>query len=233
MFRSVIFLLCTWVGMVQASELVVIRSTHESLFAKGDILNTQETVNLPMNVELTVVFDSGNPLTLKGPYQGKLADPAPLTNPAKQLAIAELSNFVRKDVAVRGETETRDLWSIDVDTSKRNYCVASGEKINLSRPMSDSSTASTVLLKHKTSGQQVQLTFTANQTILVWPTTTLPVIFGDTYTLETKTLRGRSSFKKLVLYQLPADLPTKSHQVVWMVGKGCTAQAGSLLISLR
>ena len=57
MFRSVVFLLCTWVSMVQASELVVIRSTHESLLAKGDILNTQAVVNLPANAEITVVFD--------------------------------------------------------------------------------------------------------------------------------------------------------------------------------
>jgi len=231
MFRSVVFLLCTWVSMVQASELVVIRSTHESLLAKGDILNTQAVVNLPANAEITVVFDSGNPLTLKGPYQGKLADPTP-GKPTPQL-VANLSDFVRKNVTVRGEAETRDLWSIDVDSNRRNYCVASSEKINLSRPVNDSSTASTVILKHKTSGQQVQLTFTANQTDLTWPTTALPVIFGDTYTLEMKTLRGRSSFKKLILYQLPADLPTKSHQVVWMVGKGCTTQAGTLLVSLR
>ena len=231
MFRSVVFLLCTWVSMVQASELVVIRSTHESLLAKGDILNTQAVVNLPANAEITVVFDSGNPLTLKGPYQGKLADPTP-GKPTPQL-VANLSDFVRKNVTVRGEAETRDLWSIDVDSNRRNYCVASSEKINLSRPVNDSSTASTVILKHKTSGQQVQLTFTANQTDLAWPTTALPVIFGDTYTLEMKTLRGRSSFKKLILYQLPTDLPTKSHQVVWMVGKGCTTQAGTLLVSLR
>lgn len=232
MLRLVVFLLCTWVGMVQAAELVVIRSTHENLLAKGDILNTQAMVNLPANAEITVVFDSGNPLTLKGPYQGKLADPTPGSKPTPQL-VADLSHFVRKDVTVRGEAETRDLWSIDVDSNRRNYCVASSDKINLSRPVNDSSTASTVILKHKISGQQVQLTFTANQTNLTWPTTVLPVIFGDTYTLEMKTLRGRSSFKKLILYQLPTDLPTKSHQVVWMVGKGCTTQAGTLLISLR
>jgi hypothetical protein len=231
MFRFVVFFLCTWMSLVQASELVVIRSTQESLLAKGDILDTQAAINLPANAEITVVFESGNTLTLSGPYQGKLTDPAPRA-PTPQL-VASLSNFIRNNTVVRGETETNDLWSVDVDSSKRYYCVAAGEKINLSRSPNDSKTASTVLLKHKTSDQQVQLTFPANQILIAWPASMLPISYGDTYTLETKTLYGRSSFKKLVLYQLPDNLQTKSHQVMWMVGKGCTSQANMLLVSLR
>lgn len=231
MFRFMVFLLCTWMGMVQASELVVIRSTHENLLAKGDILNTQATVTLPENSKVTVVFDSGNPLTVTGPYQGKLIDPAPRA-PTPQL-VASLATLLRDNTVVRGEMDNSDLWSIDVDNgSKRYYCVIAGEKVNLSRSASDSETASSLLLKHKTSGQQVQLTFPANQISLAWPAS-LPIIYGDTYTVETKTLRGRSSFKKLILYQLPDDLPTKSHQVVWMATKGCTSQASMLLVSLR
>lgn len=229
MFRFVIFFILAWASGAQAAEFLVIRAIPENVMTKGDILNTQAMVNLPAHAEITVVFDSGNTLTVKGPYQGKLADPTP--RPATPQLLASLSTFIHDSTVVRGEATTGDLWSVDVDSSKRYYCVADA-KVNLSRSAEDSNTASTVLLKHKTSGQQVQLTFPANQTTLAWPAS-LPIIYGDTYTLEMKTLRGRSSFKKLILYQLPSDLATKSHQVVWMVAKGCTAQANSLFVSLR
>lgn len=230
MFRFVVFLICAWASGVQAADFLVIRAIPETVMTKGDIFNTQAVVNLPAHAEITVVFDSGNTLTVKGPYQGKLADPTP--RPATPQLLASLSEFIHDNTVVRGGTETNDLWSVDVDSSKRYYCVAAEGKVNLSRSAEESNTASTVLLKHKTSGQQVQLTFPANQTTLAWPAS-LPIIYGDTYTVEMKTLRGRSSFKKLILYQLPNDLATKSHQVVWMVAKGCTAQANTLFISLR
>lgn len=230
MFRFAVFLICAWASVAQAAEFLVIRAIPENVMTKGDILSTQAAVNLPAHAEITVVFDSGNTLTVKGPYQGKLADPTP--RPATPQLLASLSSLVRDDTVVRGGTETSDLWSVDVDSSKRYYCVAAEGKVNLSRSAEDSNTASTVLLKHKTSGQQIQLTFPANQTTLAWPAS-LPIIYGDTYTLEMKTLRGRSSFKKLILYQLPNDLATKSHQVVWMVAKGCTSQANTLFVSLR
>jgi hypothetical protein len=230
MFRFAIFLICAWASSAQAAEFLVIRSIPENVMTKGDILNTQATVTLPAHAEITVVFDSGNVLTLKGAYQGKLIDPAP--HPATPQLLASLSTLLHDSTVVRGETATGDLWSVDVDSSKRYYCVAADSKVNLSRSGEDSSTASTVLLKHKTSGQQIQLTFPANQTTVTWPAS-LPIIYGDTYTLEMKTLRGRSSFKKLILYQLPSDLATKSHQVVWMVAKGCTDQANTLFVSLR
>jgi hypothetical protein len=117
-------------------------------------------------------------------------------------------------------------------TRKRFFCIAPSSHVVLWRPKKQSHSASLLLIKHKSSGEEAKVVWPAYQTTLKWPND-LPVVYGDTYTVEVKPRRGSPSFKKLVLYQLPDSLPTKSHKVVWMAGRGCIPQANMLLASLR
>jgi len=244
-----------------ADDMVVIRSNATQDFPKGQLLDSTKPVNLPAGKEMTVIFTSGGVQTVSGPYQGQLKDPLPdkkaepidviadplpddkaesvdviavplPDNKAEPVDVIALSNFLMAQEHVRGTKQApKNLWLVDVSTPKRFYCIAPSNRVILWRPENQSKNASTLLIKHKRTGQKAKVSWPAYQMTLKWPGS-LPVYYGETYTVKLKTRNG-SSFKKLVLYKLPDRLPTKSHKVVWMVGRGCIPQANMLLASLR
>ncbi|RKZ42389.1 MAG: hypothetical protein DRQ49_02095 [Gammaproteobacteria bacterium] len=235
------------ISIVQAADnMVVIRSNATPDFSEGQLLDSTKPVNLPAEAEITVVFSSGAVLTVSGPYQGQLkaplpdnkaepvdviADPLP-DNKATPVDIVALSNFLTDKEHVRGTKQApEDLWLVDVSPPKRFYCIAPSARVTLWRSENNGQNASTLLIKHKRTGEKAEIRWPAYQMTLKWPGS-LTVHYGETYTVKLKNRDG-SSFKKLVLYKLPNSLPTKSHKVVWMVGRGCIPQANMLLASLR
>ena len=251
MLRPPILLLSiiTLVSIAQAADMVVIHSNASELYPRGKILESETAVNLLTDSKITVVFGNGNVQTVKGPFEGKLQDTSKNNALANiQLAVADTKNndldnkklittlaqFVIDRTTIRSlsSIQPENLWLVDVSTpAKRFYCVAPAAPIILWRPEEQSQTASTLLIKHKSNGHKVSLEWPAHQTTLAWPSH-LPVKYGDTYIVEIKANRY-STIKNLVLYQLPDSLPTNSHKVVWMVGRGCLLQANILLTNLR
>jgi len=230
LLRLPVFIL--WISIasvVQAADIVVVRSNSTGFFQAGDIIDSTRSVRLSPKTEITVVFANGSVQTVTGPFQGKLEMPLSDNAPEPKL-VTTLSRFLMNQEKVRGSVPSADkLWSVDVSTSKRFYCIAPAEQVILWR--SDSQSASTLLIQNKKRGEEATVVWPAHQTTLKWPSR-LPVYYGETYMVKLETRNG-SSFKKLVLYQLPKSLPTKSHKVVWMVGRGCIPQANMLLASLR
>jgi hypothetical protein len=235
MLKHLLLLLLCLSNLVQAAEDVVVIHSTAQLYSQGQRLDSQTSVNLPAKAEMTVIFANGGVASITGPYQGKLNNPLTESSSDTQL-VASLSKFLqdqRSQPALRSTIPaSADIWWIDVSTTKRYYCVESSRSITLWRPDTQSKSASTLLIKHKDSGELSENVWPANQTTLKWPNQ-LPIHYGDTYSLELQTRQRGPTFKKLILYQLPDNLPTASHQVVWMVGRGCVPQANMLLASLR
>jgi len=227
-------------SIAYADDIVIVRSTETETLSAGQILDSQTPLVLPENAELTLVSETGDVLSLKGPYQGLIKMPNSNSAFADPNLISTLSSLVRGDYEPLEKTALRaksheipqSIWQVNLSNNKRHYCVKMAESVLLWRPKNESKSASRLVIKHKNSGQHVQTMWPAHQSTLVWPKN-LPIVYGDTYTVELKNLRGGSSFKKLVLYQLPPNLPTNSHKVVWMAGRGCIPQANRLLASLR
>jgi hypothetical protein len=219
------------VNVTHAANMVVIHSTDTNLFSKGQLLNAQISQNIPAKVKITVVFETGGVKTVTGPYFKPLQDPLANTNSDPKLVIT-LANFLTNtsNIRSRGEDNPNNPWLVDVNTTKRFYCIAPSYNVILWRPKSDSQSASTLLIKHTRTGKVVKVRWPAYKDILEWPSD-LPVRYGDTYKIEVQT-RSNSSIKKLVLHQLPIGLPSKSHKVVWMIGRGCVQQVNQLLSSL-
>jgi hypothetical protein len=230
MWRSIVVMSFCLVSMAQAADVVVVHS-NSAEYPKGTLLDSQTAINLPAGKEMTVVFSSGQVQTFKNAYEGHLQDNSGKAATAGLVdTLASLINTAQP--ITRGHDIPQDVWLVDISTNKRFYCVSANEHVTLWRPESESKTASTLQIKHKPTGQQAQVVWPANKSTIEWPSN-MPVVYGDTYTLELSSLRGHSTFKKLVLYQLPDSLPSKSHQVVWMAGKGCIPQANLLLVNLR
>lgn len=215
----------------QAANMVVIHSNAAD-FPLGKVIDAHTTLNLPANAEITLAFGDGSVKTVAGPYQGKAIDPFRGAI-ADDALITALSEFVRlPSERIRGAETLQNMWLVDVNSNKRYYCVNTTDNITFWRPENVRGTASQLTIKHKTSGEQIQIMWPANQPTISWPSD-LRVVYGDTYTVELSTLAGHNTFKKVVLYQLPASLPSNSHKVVWMVGRGCILQANMLLANLR
>jgi len=229
---STLFLAIILTTFVQATEIVVVHSNVE-LYPIGRLLDSRQPIKLPLQAQITVVFPSGGLQTVTGPYQDLLTDPLPnqVVDPTLVSALAE---FLNEENLLRGTAVVKkSLWVVDITDNKRYYCVNPSNQVTLWRPDKLSTRASTLLIKHKSSGEQAQEVWPAYQTTLSWPSSLLPIRFGDTYTVELKSYQSGPSFKKLVLYQVPDNLPTESHKVVWMIGRGCIPQANKLLASLR
>ncbi|EIJ42184.1 hypothetical protein BegalDRAFT_1287 [Beggiatoa alba B18LD] len=251
MKKFICVLLVFWLNSVYAvnDDMVVIRS-NSPLFTIGQLLSSTTAVMLPQGAEITLVFADGQSTTLQGAFQGLVQKPrlssvktantsseeTPTVTNHENIAVALAGILHSSELSTpltRSPQESpADLWLVDISTKKRHYCVANPEQLSLWRPETDSRLAGDLLIKHKSSGQQAEVVWPANRTTIQWPHN-LPVVYGDTYTVELSSRHGSSTFKMLVLYQLPDNLPTVSHKVVWMVGKGCIPQANMLMASLR
>jgi hypothetical protein len=217
---------------VSASEMIIIHANDAAHpLTVGSVLPATTTLALQgEEAEVTVVFANGGVRTVRSPWQGVVSNPVGLSDDPQ--LIAGLSDLLSEDSLTqrtRQHDMPNDIWWVDINTNKRHYCVAN--QVTLWRSQTDYS-ASTLEIKHKESGNEASIVWPANQATLAWPSH-LPIVHGETYTVELTTRRGASNFKKLVLYQLPESLPTQSHKVVWMVGRGCIPQANLLLSSLR
>jgi hypothetical protein len=248
MFRLSMLLLCitSLVSVVHAADMVVIHSNDIRLFPKGQLLDSHKPLNLPENTEITVVFATGNLKTVTGPYQGRLAEPLAGTPVTDSKLVNELAYAVKKIdkflqerkrgqemvKSIRPRPQPQDIWWVNVSTRMRFYCIAPASNVILWRPEDESHTVSRLLIKHEKTAHKVEVEWPAYQTTLQWPEE-LPVVYGESYTVEVIPRKGDTSFKKLVLHQLPKHLPTKSHKVVWMVSRKCIPQAHMLLASLH
>ena len=225
---------------VVVADMMVICSKGTKLLSNMQVLEVKAVesntpIELHEDAEITVMFANGDVQEVSGPYKGTLTNSSPNNKVTTQLLTALTDFLENREPSLRGKLPKRDdIWRVDVSAdSKRFYCVApSSNRVILWRPNNQSQSASTLVIKHKPSGQKETIKWPAGQTTLDWPSS-LPVYYGDTYTVEVKTRNGLSSFKKLVLYQVPDSLPTDSHKLVWMVGRGCIPQANMLLASLR
>jgi prepilin-type processing-associated H-X9-DG protein len=242
MFRLFLLIISviTLVEVVQAADAVVIRAHRTDSFHSGQLLDSQMDISLPDQADFTVVFADGHVQTITGPYQGQLTssiefapnDPEFLPNFVK--ALNEIKTLQER--VTRGPSNNpEDIWWVDVatqSTQQRFFCIAPAINVVLWRPQSQSDSAATVLIKHRPTGKEAKAVWPAYQTTLKWPES-LPIIDGETYNVEVKTRQGAFTFKRLVLYKVPDSLPTNSHKVVWMVGRGCISQANMLLASLH
>ncbi|MCV6639053.1 hypothetical protein [Candidatus Albibeggiatoa sp. nov. NOAA] len=241
---SILVLFYTFISSVYAADMVVIRATDNAGYAKGQLLNNDIHVQLPHEAEMTVVFSSGKVLTVGSGFKGSLVDPMKNKHTSNKVdnatqLVASLSDFLYEQAhheppttRKSGQERPSSAWQVDMSNRKRHYCVAPSKQVVLWRPSNSSKTAGTLEIKHTASNKRVKTVWPAHKTTLSWPKK-LGVVYEDAYSVEVKNLTGQRFFKKLVLHKIPNDLPTKSHQVVWMVGRGCIPQANLLLASLK
>ncbi len=136
------------------------------------------------------------------------------------------SNRGGKDDRRRGECEPvtkLDTWTFNVCEADI-FCYATPEQIHLWLPKEKRSGRTDRLVITSTNlDKPLELSWRASHSTMAWPVKRVPIASGVGYLLELKKEQVYFS-KKIVLYQIPANLKTKSDQVDWMKQQGCSSQ---------
>jgi len=228
-----VLLVLSAVTVAAAGDVVVVRSTAPGL-KPGQILAASKPVELAHGTTVTVIAEDGRAISLSGPFSGvPVGEKA--SAPGGSGLIRSLSRLITGKTPethelgmMRGEkgTVSADAWTIDVIRSGA-HCVLAGAEAVLWRP--NGVTAETVTIRKLPWGEKVSLDWPAATNIIGWPKA-LPLEDSAEYLIR---LSSRISGAKLVVYFVPANLPTDAHRAAWMGDHGCVAQALVLIAEMR
>jgi hypothetical protein len=224
--------LVTWIVPAQAAaELLVLSSTHSDLQV-GEIVDGASKLTLPAGATVTLVAESGETVTLDGPFEGVPAAGSGGGDPGLLKKLSMLVGGPSQDASAVGAVRAAntstpdDPWVINISRSG-HHCVRGGTQPVLWRPSAKQ--ASALSLKQMSPAKRAKATWARGEATLTWPA---KMAFADGATYMVR-LRGSSTAKRLVLHVVPADLPSDVHRAVWMSDAGCANQARRLLATLK
>jgi hypothetical protein len=216
-----------------AGELVVIDSTAPGL-TPGQVLDGSKPLELAPGTAVTVVTGDGRVKSLEGPFSG-----VPVAGeeaaPGGSALIRSLSRLMSGKTPqphelgmMRGErlVGRPDAWSIDIIRSGA-HCVTDRTQAVLWRPSGVA--AETLTIRRQPWGEKVSVDWPAGTNSLIWPKA-LPLENGGQYLVR---LSSRISGTKLVVYVVPANLPTNAYLAAWMADLGCNEQALALISEMQ
>lgn len=219
-----------------ATDLLILRSTVADMLPEGGIIDGTKPLSLPAGAAVTLVGESGNKITLKGPYSGV---PGAAEQSAEGgfgsrmlMALSRLIVGTPRDASRLGATRgaagamSDDLWLINVSMSG-DHCLMSDSPAALWRARADN-TAPLSIKRYRTK-DWVRTEWQAGEETIGWPSD-MEVIDDATYLVR---VGSGIAVSKVVLHLVPGDLPSDFHRAAWMTEKGCLRQARSLLSRLQ
>jgi len=216
-----------------AGEMVVIDSNAPGLMP-GKVLDGSKPLELAPGTAVTVVTGDGRVKSLEGPFSG-VPFAGKESAPGGSALIRSLSALVGGKTPKTGELGMMrgerlvgqpDAWSIDVIRSGA-HCVTDRLHALLWRPIGV--TSETLTIRRQPWGERVSVDWPAGTNSLIWPKA-LPLEHGGQYLVK---LSSRISGTKLVVYVVPANLPTDAHLAAWMADLGCNEQAMALVAGMQ
>jgi hypothetical protein len=219
--------------VANAGELVVIDSNAPGL-TPGEVLDGSRPLELAPGTAITVVTGDGRVKSIEGPFSG-VPFAGEESAPGGSALIRSLSRLIggktpetRELGTMRGERPVGrpDAWSIDIIRSGA-HCVSDRTGVLLWRP--SGVTTETLTIRRQPWGEKVSVDWPAGANSLIWPKA-LPLENGGEYLVR---LSSRISGTKLVVYVVPAKLPTNAHLAAWMADLGCNEQALALISEMQ
>jgi hypothetical protein len=216
-----------------AGEVVVIESNAPGL-SPGVVVDGSKPLELAPGTAVTLVTGDGRVKSIKGPFSG-VPFAGEESAPGGSALIRSLSRLISGKSPKTGELGMMrgerlvgrpDAWSIDVIRSGA-HCVTDRLHALLWRPISVK--AETLTIRRQPWGERVSVDWPAGTNSLIWPKA-LPLEHGGQYLVK---LSSRISGTKLVVYVVPANLPTDAHLAAWMADLGCKEQALALIAEMQ
>jgi len=216
-----------------AGEVVVIESNAPGL-SPGVVVDGSKPLELAPGTAVTLVTGDGRVKSIKGPFSG-VPFAGEESAPGGSALIRSLSRLISGKSPKTGELGMMrgerlvgrpDAWSIDVIRSGA-HCVTDRLHALLWRPIGVK--AETLTIRRQPWGERVSVDWPAGTNSLIWPKA-LPLEHGGQYLVK---LSSRISGTKLVVYVVPANLPTDAHLAAWMADLGCKEQALALIAEMQ
>jgi hypothetical protein len=216
-----------------AGEVVVIESNAPGL-SPGVVVDGSKPLELAPGTAVTLVTGDGRVKSIKGPFSG-VPFAGEESAPGGSALIRSLSRLISGKSPKTGELGMMrgerlvgrpDAWSIDIIRSGA-HCVTDRLHALLWRPIGVK--AETLTIRRQPWGERVSVDWPAGTNSLIWPKA-LPLEHGGQYLVK---LSSRISGTKLVVYVVPANLPTDAHLAAWMADLGCKEQALALIAEMQ
>ncbi len=224
---SVFALSLGWAAAASA-QAVVVSDSAEIGFARGTEIADGAALRVPEGKTLSLIDARGKGMTIRGPYDGKLANGA-AGAPADPSVLASLHLILVNRIdnaagAVRaaGEKPTPpDARLIELSDSA-TFCVAPGEKPELWRPAPRPH--ATLTLTRLSNGARGDVDWPASQATASWPDA-VPIVDGESYQalLPGALVRPRLTIK-LVPFGEPSIAAAQQ-----LSQAGCRTQAVTML----
>jgi len=220
-------------AVADAGEVVVIDSNAPGL-SPGVVVDGSKPLELAPGTAVTLVTGDGRVKSLEGPFSG-VPFAGEESAPGGSALIRSLSRLISGKSPKTGELGMMrgerlvgrpDAWSIDVIRSGA-HCVTDRLHALLWRPIGVK--AETLTIRRQPWGERVSVDWPAGTNSLIWPKA-LPLEHGGQYLVK---LSSRISGTKLVVYVVPANLPTDAHLAAWMADLGCKEQALALIAEMQ
>ena len=209
-----------------AAELVVIGSTGTEIFAKGDIVDSKRTVQIPEGTSVTFMDVDGKVITVRGPYAAAIGG----SEGGKDMGMVKLVSALFNEHpshplgAFRGAagSEQKDPWAVDTSTPG-DKCIRAKESATLWQPGMNG--PGDLTLTDVAAGKTIKVRWSGDALTAGWPKD-LPLQQGAEY--EAK-LSYQMEPNRFVLHIADKPLPKDSRAIEWLVQAGCYAQAHTLL----
>lgn len=219
--------------IAEAGDLVVVTSTAPT-FAPGKMVAAGASIDLPKGAQVTLVSESGQMVTLKGPRSGPAGATATKGKDGNLVkALSRLVSSGGKETEALGAMRSAggtsgpgSPWMVNIGRSGK-VCVAAGKGPELWR--SDSASEVTLTLKGLKGGGKVSLPWPAGSQTLAWPSA-VALKDGASYMVR---IKGSPTARRLTVHLVPGTLPSDAHRAVWMAEKGCKRQAKRLLAAMK
>lgn len=228
-------LLMTAAFSAQAQQLVVIASGVPA-YKPGQVVKSGTAIEIPAGASITLVTETGQMVSLKGPFSGPAKADGQGGGKGDAKLIASLSGLLSGSGRETGSLGTMraiappkpptDAWVINTGKSG-DFCVKAKGPVMLWRAKAGKTR--TLTLKNLTDKSRSKAKWPAGSATLEWPSK-VNLTEGARYLLRMKGSRAARKFK---LHLVPGGLASDAHRAAWMARNGCEKQAMRLLAGLR
>ena len=218
--------ICLVAGAASA-DMVVVKASGPGL-KPGQVVPTGTSITLPAASKAVLLTRDGRTVSLSGPFDGPISDPAATAGGDDKTvtALSRLLTAGAADSSALGVTRAADFSSpYAITMGGGSHCQVASEKPRFRREMGSPEEHLTVTAASGTSETQ---TWPEDEAELGWPAK-IPFAAG-TYTLHLDT---QLKPEALTVRLIPADVKGPAAIAVWMADHGCTAQALQLLAGLH
>jgi hypothetical protein len=208
-------------GTARAEDAVLLASTVPG-YVPGMVIASADKLSLPEGASATLLFQSGETLRLRGPFEGSLVQQQPPAASGGAAALADMFRMHGVDATVIGGTRSTGparaapaLDDVQVDPERSGtYCVEPSTSVWITHPAGE---AAAYALRRK--GSSRSLAWPTGAQRIEWPGD-VPIDDGSQFEIAT----GSAALATITFRSIPPDAPEGPGRIAAGLALGCRDQ---------